>query len=131
MRLVRTFVHERVRDVIADAYAALTQGRPGTRYIYGETGLPAGGGMRPHRTHQNGLSVDFMVPVLDGRNRSVPLPASLTNKFGYGLDFDVPGRAGQARYASTTTRWPHICTPWPKQRGATRSASHWSSSILP
>ena len=97
VRMGRTFVHERVRDVIADAYAALAQGRPGTRYVYGETGLAAGGRMRPHRTHQNGLSVDFMVPVLDAGNRSVPLPSSPANKFGYGLEFDKEGRAGALR----------------------------------
>lgn len=51
--------------------------------------------MRPHRTHQNGLSVDFMVPVLDARGRSVPLPSSPLNKFGYGLEFDASSKSGE------------------------------------
>ena len=33
-----------------------------------------------------------MVPVLNDANRSVRLPSSPTNKFGYGLEFDTQGR---------------------------------------
>jgi penicillin-insensitive murein endopeptidase len=33
-----------------------------------------------------------MVPVLDDRGRSVPLPSTPLNKFGYGLEFDKHGR---------------------------------------
>lgn len=93
----RTYVHERVRDVMLDAYAALAREAPAKRYVYGETGLAGGGRMRPHRTHQNGLSVDFMVPVLDARGRPVPLPSTALNKFGYGLEFDATGRADGLR----------------------------------
>jgi penicillin-insensitive murein endopeptidase len=32
-----------------------------------------------------------MVPVLDAANRSVPLPSTPLNKFGYGLEFDKQG----------------------------------------
>ncbi|KQQ89189.1 penicillin-insensitive murein endopeptidase [Massilia sp. Leaf139] len=95
--LGRTYVHERVREVMTDAYALLAQRRPATRYVYGETGLAKGGRMRPHRTHQNGLSVDFMVPVVDAGGRSVALPSSPLNKFGYGLEFDERGRADGLR----------------------------------
>lgn len=91
--LGRTHVHEQVRDVIVDAYGELARSLPGKRYVYGETGLREGGRMRPHRTHQNGLSVDFMVPVLDAKGNSVPIPSSPLNKFGYGLEFDAQGRA--------------------------------------
>jgi len=97
VQLGRTHVHARVREVLLDAYAALARGAPGKRFVYGETGLENGGRMRPHRTHQNGLSVDFMVPVVDGKGTSVPLPSSPLNKFGYGLEFDARGRAGELR----------------------------------
>lgn len=50
--------------------------------------------MRPHRTHQNGLSVDFMVPVIDGAGRSVPLPSTPLNKFGYDVEFDRNAQFG-------------------------------------
>lgn len=97
VQMGRTHVHARVRDVLLDAYAALARSRPGTRFVYGETGLKEGGRMRPHRTHQNGLSVDFMVPVRDAKGRSVPLPSSPLNKFGYGLEFDGSGKADDLR----------------------------------
>jgi len=97
VHLGRTHVHEQVRDIVVDAYAALARGFPGKRYVYGETGLREGGRMRPHRTHQNGLSVDFMVPVVDAKGNSVPLPSSPLNKFGYALEFDAQGRAGELR----------------------------------
>jgi penicillin-insensitive murein endopeptidase len=61
-------------------------------FVYGETGWKSGGRIRPHRTHQNGLSVDFMVPVLDKAGRSVPLPTSALNRFGYDIEFDTAGR---------------------------------------
>ncbi len=97
VRMRRTHVHARVHEVMLDAYAALARSAPGKRFVYGETGLEHGGRMRPHKTHQNGLSVDFMVPVVDGNGKSVPLPSSPLNKFGYGLEFDAQGRAGELR----------------------------------
>ncbi|MRW92679.1 replication initiation protein [Duganella sp. FT80W] len=88
----RTYVHSDVRDVVLDAYRALAQSTPSTHYVYGETGLANGGPMPPHKTHQAGISVDFMVPVLNAQGVSVPLPSSPLNKFGYGLEFDTKGR---------------------------------------
>lgn len=93
--LGRTYVHSKVLDVVVAAYAALQRSLPGNVFVYGETGWAAGGRIRPHRTHQNGLSVDFFVPVRDRSGRSVALPTSLTNRFGYGIDFDEAGRFGE------------------------------------
>lgn len=90
--LGRTFAHSRVRDTVAIAYRALEKAAPGKVFVYGETGWKAGGRIKPHRTHRNGLSVDFMVPVLDRRGRSVPLPTSPLNRFGYDIEFDASGR---------------------------------------
>ncbi len=92
--LGRNTVHRTVRDVVVAAYAELAASRPELAFVYGETGLPGGGPFRPHRTHQNGLSVDFMVPVRDRSGRSVPLPTAPWTKFGYGLEFDRQGRRG-------------------------------------
>lgn len=88
----RTHVHSTVRDILLDAYAQLATTLPGTVFVYGETGWASGGRMRPHRTHQNGLSVDFFVPVRDAAGVSVPLPTGLANKLGYAIDFDAQGR---------------------------------------
>jgi penicillin-insensitive murein endopeptidase len=92
VELGRIYVHSRVRRVVLDAYANVQKTMPDKTYVYGETGLAHGGPIRPHRTHQAGLSVDFMVPVLNDANRSVPLPSAPSNKFGYGLEFDDQGR---------------------------------------
>ena len=88
----RTHVHSKVAEIIGAAYAALALSNPDVAYVYGETGWPSGGRIRPHRTHQNGLSVDFFVPVRDGSGRSVPLPTDLTNRFGYDIEFNSSGR---------------------------------------
>lgn len=91
-RLGRTYVHSLVRDVVVDAYRALEAEAPGKVFVYGEGSWREGGRLRPHRTHQNGLSVDFMVPVIDGAGRSVPLPSTPLNKFGYDIEFDRNAR---------------------------------------
>jgi penicillin-insensitive murein DD-endopeptidase len=90
----RTYVHTAVRDVVVAAYAALEKSAPDKTFVYGETGWASGGRIRPHRTHQNGLSVDFFVPVTDAQGRSVPIPGSLSNRYGYDLEFDADGRFG-------------------------------------
>ncbi len=92
----RTYVHSRVAEIITTAYAALSTQAPAIAYVYGETGWPSGGSFRPHRTHQNGLSVDFFVPVRDQAGQSVPLPTSPTTRFGYDIEFDA--YAGFAEY---------------------------------
>src|SRR5688500_9233349 len=56
--LGRTFVHSSVHVVIVDAYSRLEASRPELQLVYGETGFESGGRFRPHRTHENGLSVD-------------------------------------------------------------------------
>lgn len=86
--LGRTFVHTQVREIIVAAYRELEQASPETRFVYGETGWKNGGSFKPHRTHQNGLSVDFFVPVRDGTGRSVALPTNIATKFGYDIEFD-------------------------------------------
>jgi penicillin-insensitive murein DD-endopeptidase len=66
--LGRTYVHARVADTTVSAYAKLMHSARGKIFVYGETGFAKGGRFKPHRTDQNGLSVDFMVPVIGGRH---------------------------------------------------------------
>ncbi len=86
--LGRTYVHSKVAEIVLAAYSALENSATGKVFVYGETGWASGGRIRPHRTHKNGLSVDFFVPVVDATGHSVPLPTGVGNKFGYGIDFD-------------------------------------------
>jgi penicillin-insensitive murein endopeptidase len=92
--LGRTHVHEKVAELVLAAYARLQKTHPESIFVFGETSWPSGGRLRPHRTHQNGTSVDFMVPVRDRERRPVPLPSSPFEKFGYALEFDPDGRTG-------------------------------------
>lgn len=85
----RTYVHSGVRDIIVSAYKDLEAGQPTKVYKYAETGFKEGGEFKPHKTHRNGLSVDFMTPVKDKNGRSVHLPTNLLNKLGYDIEFDA------------------------------------------
>jgi penicillin-insensitive murein DD-endopeptidase len=93
--LGRNSVHQIVHAVITDAYVALAKSNPSLIFVYGETGWPHGGPFPPHRTHQNGLSVDFMVPVRDLSGRSITLPTVPWRRFGYDLEFDSKGHLGK------------------------------------
>jgi penicillin-insensitive murein endopeptidase len=88
----RTYVHSKVRDVIVEAYRSLEQEHPDKVYKFAETGFKHGGRFKPHKTHQNGLSVDFMVPVTDKSGKSVHLPTTAFNRYGYDIEFDGKGR---------------------------------------
>jgi penicillin-insensitive murein endopeptidase len=66
-------------------------------FVYGETGFEDGGQFKPHKTHRNGLSVDFMVPVINEKGDSVALPTSILDKWGYDLEFDGNGRLEEVR----------------------------------
>lgn len=90
-------MHSKVERTVVDAYQALASTMPGVRFVYGETGWARGGRIKPHRTHQNGLSVDFMVPVRDAQERTATLPRDMGNRYGYDLEFDAQGRLGELR----------------------------------
>jgi len=75
----RTYVHSEVRKIVVDSYQSLEREQPDKVYKYAETGLKNGGIFKPHKTHQNGLSVDFMTPVTDKNGKSVHLPTNPLN----------------------------------------------------
>jgi penicillin-insensitive murein endopeptidase len=85
--LGRNSLHGRVRRVVLSAFSALDKRCPGTTFLYGECSWPNGGRLRPHATHRNGLSIDFMVPVTTGTTTTV-LKTSIMNKYGYSVHFD-------------------------------------------
>lgn len=88
----RTYVHSEVKEIIIDAYKALETDQPGKVFKYAETGFKNGGQFKPHKTHRNGLSVDFMTPVITQEGKSVHLPTHPFNKFGYNIEFDEKGK---------------------------------------
>jgi len=89
--LGRTYVHSKVAAIILQSYEKLMEQMPDKQFMYAETGWIAGGDFAPHKTHQNGLSVDFMVPVVNESGQSTVLPISVSNKFGYAIEFDQDG----------------------------------------
>ncbi|WP_028101555.1 penicillin-insensitive murein endopeptidase [Pseudoduganella violaceinigra] len=91
----RNYVHSEVAAIMLGAYAKLERAAPGSQYVYGETGFVNGGRIRPHRTHQNGLSVDFFVPVRDRKGRPARLPMPASQHFGYDIEFDGAARYGE------------------------------------
>jgi penicillin-insensitive murein DD-endopeptidase len=91
--LGRNSVNGKVRDVVVEAYVQLAKTHPDLRFVYGETGWPSGGSFKPHRTHENGMSVDFMVPVRKN-GRITTLSTLPWHKFGYAIEFDSTGKAG-------------------------------------
>ena len=89
--LGRTAVHDKVRTAILASFDELHRTHPELTYVIGETGWVGGGAFPPHKTHQNGLSVDFMVPVRSKQGQVKVLPTTVFNKFGYDIEFDERG----------------------------------------
>ena len=88
----RTYVHSQVENIIVKAYKSLEIEQPNKVFKYAETGFEEGGQFKPHKTHRNGLSVDFMTPVVNESGQSDHLPTHLLNKFGYDIEFDSNGK---------------------------------------
>lgn len=88
----RTFVHDKVRKTMVDSYQSCKESCPDITFIVGETGHPNGGHFPPHRTHRNGMSVDFMTPLL--KNKKAYRSNHLFNLWGYRYEFDNEGKKG-------------------------------------
>ncbi len=85
----RTFVHSAVKDILVESYKNLETELPDKVFKYAETGFQKGGPFKPHKTHRNGLSVDFMTPVMNASKQSVHLPTHPLNKFGYDIELGI------------------------------------------
>ncbi|MBT8220599.1 MAG: hypothetical protein KJP00_12290 [Bacteroidia bacterium] len=88
--LDNAYVHSKVYYTLIQAFEELEQKTPDRVYSLMECSHRNGGRIPIHRTHMNGLSVDFMVPkVRNGQQ------IRLWDKLGiwhYALDFDPDGR---------------------------------------
>jgi penicillin-insensitive murein endopeptidase len=67
--LRRGFVNPTVEKVVREAYHTCKTTCPGKTFRIMEASRKRGGKMWPHRTHQNGLSVDFMTPLKRGNKQ--------------------------------------------------------------
>jgi penicillin-insensitive murein endopeptidase len=59
----RAFTNGKTRNCLLDAYKQLQTDVPSRTFFVMECSTKRGGKLWPHRTHQNGLSVDFMMPL--------------------------------------------------------------------
>lgn len=62
--LDNAYVHSKLYHTLIDAYAICESTCPDTFFRVMECAHKGGGKMLIHRTHQNGLSVDFMIPKM-------------------------------------------------------------------
>ncbi|MGK0360510.1 MAG: penicillin-insensitive murein endopeptidase [Bradymonadia bacterium] len=92
--LDRGYVHPTIRAILLESFRTLASTHPSLRFMFGETGRRAGGRFKPHRTHQNGTSVDLFVPMRGPAGESVHLRTWPTNKWGYAIEIDPTGRLG-------------------------------------
>ena len=87
--LNRAWVHDKVLEVSLQSYKVCEQQFPERKFLLMECSKKNGGRMRPHRTHQNGTSIDFGTPLLkEGK------PYHLHNHFGvfhYAMKFNSNG----------------------------------------
>lgn len=60
----RAFLNSKVLNTVTDGYKSLELSNPNRKFKIMECAHEHGGKLWPHRTHQNGLSVDFMMPKL-------------------------------------------------------------------
>ncbi len=86
----RTYVHDKVRAALLDAYSDCAVSCPGVKFVIGETGLKKGGRFLPHRSHRNGMSVDLMTPML--KNGKPWRSHHIFNLWGYAMEFDQKGK---------------------------------------
>jgi penicillin-insensitive murein DD-endopeptidase len=62
--LGRSYVHSLVYKTVMDTYKDMEALYPQKKFRLAECSRRKGGKMFPHRTHQNGTSVDFMTPLM-------------------------------------------------------------------
>lgn len=89
--LGRAYTHSDIYTAILDSYGELEKLTPGIKYMYMEAAGKNGGRLWPHKTHQNGMSVDFMTPL--EKNGKQKLLYDRIGMFRYLMNFDKSGKA--------------------------------------
>lgn len=89
--LGRCYVHSDIYQIIIDSYKDLNKVYPDYAFKIMECSKRKGGRPFPHKTHQNGTSIDFMTP-LKKENKTI----CFYDKIGmwrYLMEFDTNGKA--------------------------------------
>lgn len=88
--LGREYINSKVYNTVLSSYADLEESYPDRKFVYMEAAKRKGGRMYPHRTHQCGLSIDFMSPLI---KNGKPKYFKFLGIFRYALDFDKNGKS--------------------------------------
>lgn len=86
----RAWVHSKVLNISLEAYKDCERTCPDRKFLLMECSEKNGGKMWPHRTHQNGTSIDFATPLLKKGQ-----PYHFDHHYGiwhYALKFDEDGK---------------------------------------
>lgn len=86
----RAWVHSKVYEITVEAYKELGSTQKDQKFLLMECSKKDGGKVWPHRTHQNGTSIDFGVPLIKNGK-----PKYLHHQYGvfhYTMKFDEHGR---------------------------------------
>lgn len=86
----RAFLNDRVLKTFEEVYDTLAARHPGRKFRLMECSLRNGGPIPGHRTHQNGLSTDVMVPVT--KNGEPYYGLDSLGGWHYALDFNNNGQ---------------------------------------
>lgn len=86
----RAFLNGKVLKAVLRTYEVLNQQLPNRGFKIMECSHQEGGKLFPHRTHQNGLSIDFMMPLTKGGRAYYELDDKGIKH--YLLDFDNSGK---------------------------------------
>lgn len=109
--LGRYYLKGKTAATVMAAYAVLASENPQWHFVYGEMGWNGGGRFRPHRTHQQGMSADFITPVFvlnsRGEKEPVALPTNVMNLWGYGIRGSDDGHFNEYHF-DTTVMIAHI-----------------------
>jgi penicillin-insensitive murein DD-endopeptidase len=85
----RAFTSDGVKKIVLNTYAKLYGLYPSRKFFLMELSNREGGKLYPHHTHQNGLSVDFMMPKL--KNGEPNYDLDTLGKQHYFLEFNDRG----------------------------------------
>lgn len=88
--LRRGYTHEKVKNTILQAYQTCEKTCPNRKFQLMECSRKKGGKMWPHWTHQNGLSADFMSPLM--KNNRISKAYDWTGIWHYLLNYDENGK---------------------------------------
>ena len=94
----RAFLNDKVKKSVLETYAVLNIEVPNRHFTIMECSNKHGGKIFPHRTHQNGLSIDFMVPLI--KNNQAYYHLDTLGGQHYLLDFDEKGRYSEDKNVS-------------------------------